>query len=62
MEEDRRRFRFGLVSLILAEDAGLFCGELALNIVALINFAISDSVKDSVSLCILILELEHHSP
>ena len=36
--------------------------ELALNIFALSDFDISDSVEDGFSLCKLILELDRHTP
>ena len=53
MEEYIRGIRVGLISVRPVEDAGGFCDEVALDRVALITFAIGDSVKDSVSLCIL---------
>ena len=61
MEEDRRSIRSGLIIVRLFEDADIFCEEVALNIVVLSNFDIGDSVKDGVSLCRLILDLNSHS-
>ena len=56
MEEDRRGIGFGLISFTPAENDGEFCEEVALNEVKLITFAISGSVEDGVSFCILILD------
>ena len=44
MEEDRRGIGVGLISARPVEDAGGFCEEVSLNIVALSTFNIGDSV------------------
>ena len=51
-----------LVSVRPVDNDGEYCDEVAFNRVALSTFAIIDSVKDVVSLCRFIMDLDRHSP
>ena len=62
MKEDRKCIVVVLISFITVEDAGFFCEEVSLNIIALITFAIGDKIEYGIGLCRLILDLERHSP
>ena len=62
IDKDRIVIGVILIRVGTVEDDGEFYEGVALNRVALIAFDICDSVKDGVSLCRLILDLERYSP
>ena len=62
VEEDIRGIGVSLIIVIPVKDAGGCYEKVSLNRVALSTFYIGDNIKDGVSLCRLILELERHSP
>ena len=62
MEGYRRCIVVVLISAIPVDDAGFFCEEVSLNIIALSTFAIGDRIEYGIGLCRLILDLERHIP